>query len=143
MTVTMSHSEREAFLAGVHVGALAVAQPSGPPLITPVWYAYAEGGQISISTEGSSRKARLLQASGYASLCVQDERPPYKYVTVECAVAAVERATMDERRALALRYLGPVEGERFAAELEDSPSEIMVRLLILKWRTVDYGKEEG
>jgi nitroimidazol reductase NimA-like FMN-containing flavoprotein (pyridoxamine 5'-phosphate oxidase superfamily) len=41
--LSMSREQREAFLADVHVGVLAVAQPDGPPALTPVWYRYREG----------------------------------------------------------------------------------------------------
>lgn len=142
MTTAMTQAEREAFLAEARVGVLAVEQPAGPPIAVPVWYAYAPGGLLSISTDGGSRKAVLIRAAGRFTLCVQDERRPYKYVSVECALAAVERAAMDERRALAIRYLGPDEGARFAADLEDSESEVMLRARPVKWRTVDYAKAD-
>ena len=44
---TMSKAEREAFLAGVHVGVLAVERDDGPPLASPVWYRYWPGGEAS------------------------------------------------------------------------------------------------
>lgn len=142
MSVAMSQAEREAFLARPHVAVLAVAQPSGPPLLAPVWYAYEPGGLLSISMEASSRKAGLLRAAGRLSLCAQDDTRPYKYVAIEGVVVGVERALLGERQALALRYLGPEQGAAFAAELEDSENEIMVRVQPVKWRTVDYAKAE-
>jgi hypothetical protein len=33
----MSTTEREAFLADLHVGVLEVERADGPPLVTPVW----------------------------------------------------------------------------------------------------------
>ena len=43
--------------------------------------------------------------SGRFSLCAQDERPPYKYVTVE-GPFVIEDASDAERLELARRYLG-------------------------------------
>jgi nitroimidazol reductase NimA-like FMN-containing flavoprotein (pyridoxamine 5'-phosphate oxidase superfamily) len=45
VSVSMSAGEREAFLAEVHVGVLAVeGGPGRGPLVTPVWYSYRPGG---------------------------------------------------------------------------------------------------
>ena len=84
MSLSMSPAEREEFLAGVHVGVLGVAQVSGP------------GGTVNVSTGRGTRKAWAIEAAGRFSLCVQDERPPYRYVTVEGPLVA-EDATDAER----------------------------------------------
>ncbi len=84
MPVTMTREEREQFLGGVHVGVLSVASvDGGGPLAVPVWYSYQPGGTVNVITGGSTRKAAAIRAAGRLSLCAQDERPPYKYVTVE------------------------------------------------------------
>ena len=112
MSVTMSRDERERFLAGVHVGVLSVASgDGGGPLAVPVWYAYEPGGTVNVITGDGTRKAAAIRAAGRFSLCAQDERPPYKYVTVEGPVT-IEEASHDERLELARRYLGPEGGRR-------------------------------
>ena len=82
MTLSMSRAEREAFLAETHVAILSVAEPGRGPLAIPVWYEYEPGRDVRIVTGGKSRKMTLLRAAGRATLCVQDEKPPYRYVTV-------------------------------------------------------------
>ena len=105
MSLSMSPAEREEFLAGVHVGVLGVAQAGGAgPLTVPVWYTYRPGGTVNVSTGRGTRKAWAIEAAGRFSLCVQDERPPYRYVTVEGPLVA-EDATDAERLELARRYL--------------------------------------
>ena len=43
--MSMSKSEREDFLAQVHVGILAIAGDEGAgPLAVPIWYSYQPGG---------------------------------------------------------------------------------------------------
>ncbi len=141
MSLAMSQQEREAFLAATHVGVLAVAQPSAPPLMAPVWYAYEPGGLVSISMEVGSRKLRLiLEEAQPFSLLVQDETPPYKYVAIEGAVVEAVPSPMEERRALALRYFGPEEGQRYIEGLGENDAETMVRVRPVKWRTVDFAK---
>jgi len=39
----MTPQEREAFLADVHVGVLAIEEPGRGPLALPVWYVYRDG----------------------------------------------------------------------------------------------------
>jgi hypothetical protein len=62
--------------------------------------------------------------AGRASLCVQDEAPPYRYASIEGPVTAIAPATTDAIRALAHRYLGTAEGDAFLASLgPEGPGE--------------------
>ncbi|MGH3276909.1 MAG: pyridoxamine 5'-phosphate oxidase family protein [Streptosporangiaceae bacterium] len=145
MSTRMSPAEREEFLAGVHVGVLSVVSPAGGsgPLTVPVWYSYEPGGKVSLVTGRTSRKAMAIQAAGRFSLCAQDERPPYRYVTAE-GPATVEEATRDERRSIARRYLGPEDGDAFiAADPDDDSVSVMIRMTPEHWLTADFGKDFG
>jgi len=123
MSMAMSREEREQFLAGVHVAVLSVASPDGGgPLAVPVWYAYQPGGTVDVITGSGTRKAAAIRAAGRFSLCAQDERPPYKYVTVEGPVT-IEEASHDERLELARRYLGPEGGAGGGAVVAVGPPE--------------------
>jgi len=114
MSYSMSVEEREAFLAGVHVGVLSVSQPDRGPLAVPVWYAYEPGGEIMVWSGKKARKARLIRAAGRFSLCAQQEAQPYQYVSVEGAVARTERADIELHiRPLAERYLGVEAADNF------------------------------
>ena len=140
MTTRMTQAEREDFLAGLHVGVLGVAEGDDRgPLIVPVWYSYRPGGLISVSTGRDSRKARAVAATGRLSLCAQDERPPYKYVTVEGPVV-IEEISLEERRELARRYLGQEQGDAFIDSVPGS-DEVVLRMTPERWLTVDFGKE--
>jgi nitroimidazol reductase NimA-like FMN-containing flavoprotein (pyridoxamine 5'-phosphate oxidase superfamily) len=144
---SMSRAEREQFLAGVHVAVLSVAAATGAgPLTVPVWYSYEPGGLVSVSTDRGSRKAVAIGAAGRFTLCAQDEQPPYKYVTVE-GPAVIEPATLEERRALARRYLGPADGDAFIdgetgaeAEAGTGADAIMIRMTPQHWLAADFSK---
>jgi PPOX class probable F420-dependent enzyme len=139
MSVRMSPTAREAFLADVHVGVLAVAAGDGEgPLATPVWYSYSPGGVISVTTGGTSRKARAIAAAGRCTLCAQNEAPPYKYVTVEGPVT-IEPADLTERVAIARRYLGTEGGDAFIAANPDV-DDVMIRLTPERWRSADFSR---
>src|SRR5262249_42001404 len=83
MSFALSRKDREAFLAGTHVAVVSVTEAGRGPLTVPVWYRYQPGGEVRIITSGATRKIGLLRAAGRMSLCVQEEAPPFRYVSVE------------------------------------------------------------
>jgi PPOX class probable F420-dependent enzyme len=141
VSVSMSSAEREAFLAEVHVGVLAVAAgPDTGPLLTPVWYSYQPGGLVRVTTGGSSNKVRAIAAAGRISLCAQDEAPPYKYVTVE-GPAVIEPAGLADRLAIARRYLGTQGGDAFIAA-NPGIDDVMIQMTPEVWRSADFSEAE-
>jgi PPOX class probable F420-dependent enzyme len=144
MSATMNREEREQFLTEVHVAVISVAsQDGGAPLAVPVWYSYQPGGTVNVITADSTRKAAAIRAAGRFSLCAQDERPPYKYVSVE-GPAVIEPASLDDRVALARRYLGTEGGDAFiAANSGGADESVVIRLTPERWLTADYSKDQG
>jgi PPOX class probable F420-dependent enzyme len=137
----MTESERQEFLAGLHVGVLGLERSDGPPLVVPVWYSYEPGGDVEVLTSASSLKGRLAAAAGRASLCAQQEELPYKYVTVEGPVEIDELG--DDAQAavlpMAIRYLGEEMGRGYAAG-DTATDEVRIRIRPDRWFSVDYAK---
>lgn len=141
MSLAMTRAEREAFLAGTHVGIFSIAQPGRGPLAIPVWYDYEPGGDVRIVTGGASRKVPLIRAAGRASVCVQDEAPPYRYVTVEGPVTLGRPDFERDVREVALRYLGAQMGETYLqATAVEHESALLVRLRPEHWLSADFRK---
>ncbi|MBV2365558.1 pyridoxamine 5'-phosphate oxidase family protein [Streptomonospora nanhaiensis] len=138
----MSRDEREKFLAGVHVGVLGVDDPraGGGPLLIPVWYDYTPGGTLAVQTGRDTVKARLMNAAGRFSLCVQDETAPYRYVSVEGPVVEVtDPADPDVRESMAVRYLGADEAVRYLDATRDQlRDDITLRMAPRRWRSGDF-----
>jgi PPOX class probable F420-dependent enzyme len=134
---TMTVDERDAFLSDLHVGVLAIQRDGRGPVALPIWYQY-ENGQVLIHMSGESLKARLLRRHGRATMTVQDETPPYRYVMVEGPVTVMH----EDRDILpiAVRYLGDELGRGYAAENPSTESSVIVRLTPERWLTTDYGK---
>jgi PPOX class probable F420-dependent enzyme len=132
----MTQAEREAFLAEVHVGVLAVDEPGRGPLNVPIWY-LVDGEEIVIAISPGSVKERLLAAAGRATMTIQTETPPYKYASIEGPVT-IGPATHDPL-VLATRYLGTELGQWYAESRAD-PDSINVRLRPEHWRTYDFAK---
>jgi nitroimidazol reductase NimA-like FMN-containing flavoprotein (pyridoxamine 5'-phosphate oxidase superfamily) len=94
MALTMTKEEREASLADIHVAVISVAEDGHGPLVVPLWYSYEPGGEVRIVTGRAARKGKLLERAGRFSLCVQTETLPYKYVSVEGPIVAIEAADL-------------------------------------------------
>jgi nitroimidazol reductase NimA-like FMN-containing flavoprotein (pyridoxamine 5'-phosphate oxidase superfamily) len=114
--LAMSTKERQTFLSDLHVGVISIPEEGRGPLTVPVWYAYEAGRELRVVTGRTSRKGRLLQKAGRFSLCVQTETPPYKYVSVEGPIIAIDAADLErDLRPLAHRYLGVEGGDAYIA----------------------------
>lgn len=142
MSLAMTKQEREAFLAEVHVGVISIPEPGRGPLAVPIWYSYEPGGELRLITGRTSRKGQLLESAGRFSLCVQRETPPYKYVSVEGPIVAIEPSDRErDLRPLARRYLGPERGDQYVASTADDTDEnVLVRMRPERWLTTDYSK---
>jgi len=142
LSTAMTKQERERFLADLHVGIVSVAEEGRGPLTVPIWYSYEPGGEVRVVIGGTSRKAQLLRTARRFSLCAQTEAPPYKYVSVEGPIVAIEPANLErDRRPLAHRYFGVQAGDRYIERTRaETVENVLVRMRPERWFTVDYGK---
>jgi len=138
----MTRAEREAFLADVHIGVLAINEPGAGPSAAPIWYLYEPGGELEFSMSGSSRKAQLLEIGSRVSLVAQREQTPPGYVSVEGVVTSIGDPVTDEFiERLYRRYLDDAEVERRLAARDDSENgSVILRVRLEHWRTTDYAK---
>jgi PPOX class probable F420-dependent enzyme len=132
----MSTEQREAFLAGLHVGILSIQRTDKGPLALPIWYQY-EDGQVLIHMARESVKAKLLRRHGRATMTVQDETPPYRYVMVEGPVTVAHEGR--DISSMAIRYLGDELGREYAADNPVTDESVVARLTPERWLTTDYG----
>ena len=140
MTFTMTHTERETFLAALHVGVLGISTPDRGPVLLPVWYSYEPGGDILFITNKNAKKVKHLEREGRFTLCVQDESPPYSYVSVEGPIISIEDADHErELTPIARRYLGKERGDAYVNETSGD-KELLIRMRPARWSTADYGK---
>lgn len=137
----MTTDEKQRFLADLHVGVVAIPDPSRGPLCVPVWYDYQPGGDLWFITEPESRKGKLLRHGLRISLCAQVETPPYSYVSVEGPIVALEPAG-DQLLPMAVRYLGEEMGRAYVQEAA-ADTDVLVRIRPERWLAVDYGKRRS
>ena len=143
MSLAMMKQEREVFLADVHVGVISIPEPGRGPLTVPVWYSYHPGGEVLVVTARTSRKGQLLARCDRFSLCAQTEAAPYKYVSVEGPIVAIEDANLErDLRPLARRYLGREMGDQYVEKTRSEHGDnVLVRMRPQRWLTVDFAKE--
>src|SRR5688500_10761879 len=140
--LTMTPQEREKFLSEPHVGLISIPEDGRGPLAVPVWYAWDPNGELRVVTGRTSRKGRLLERARRFSLCVHTAAPPYKYVSVEGPVVAIEPSDVDrDLRPLARRYLGAEGGDAYIASTRGEHADnVLVRMRPERWLTADYSK---
>lgn len=130
----MSDAEwREFVSAGTRTGKLATVRADGRPHVAPIWF-LLEGDEIVLNTGAGTVKGRALtQPGARASICVDDETPPFSFVTIEGSVSVSEDPAelLDTATRIAARYMGeelaPGVGERNA-----SPGQLVVRIHVDK-----------
>jgi len=127
----MTEAEALAFLAAdpPHTGKLATTRRDGRPHVAPIWFALDDDGSIVFTTFEESLKGRTLRRDPRAALCVDDEAPPFSFVTVEGTVEI--GGDLDELRHWATviggRYMGAERAESYGAR-NGVAGELLCRL---------------
>ena len=140
--MALSKAEREEFLSQPHIAALSVdAGADRGPLTIPIWYQYTPGGEPWILTGATSRKTRLIEASGHFSLMVDRSEPTVRYVAVDGPVSCIEPGGDELMVELTQRYLPPHRVDVF---LEYARSELGSQVVITMkpqhWLSADLGE---
>ena len=127
----MTEAEVRAFLASEppHTGKLATTRLDGRPHVAPIWFALDADGSIVFTTYGESLKGRTLRRDPRAALCVDDEAPPFSFVTVEGTVEISEDPEELRRWATVIggRYMGAGKSDDYGARNGVS-GELLCRL---------------
>jgi PPOX class probable F420-dependent enzyme len=127
----MSADEVRAFLsvAPARPAILATTRADGRPHVAPIWYALDDDGSIHFTTGGDTVKGRNLRRTGYATVSVDDDAPPFAFVILEGPVSISE--DLDEVRHWAQiiggRYMGADRANEYG-ERNGVPGELLVHL---------------
>ena len=87
----MTDEQIRTFLTAVppHTGKLATVRDDGRPHVTPIWYDVDDDGALVFNTGERTVKGRNLIRDGRVALCVDDERPPFSFVSIEGTVEII------------------------------------------------------
>lgn len=130
MSQRMSEDQIRAFLMdGTRTGKLATVRPDGSPHVAPIWFVLDDDGTIVFNTGRDTVKGRALRRDPRASMCVDDERPPFAYVRIDGTVDLSE--DLDEMlpwsTRIAARYMGAELAETYGRR-NAVAGEMLVRL---------------
>jgi PPOX class probable F420-dependent enzyme len=127
----MTEAEARAFLAAEppHTGKLATTRLDGRPHVAPIWFALDDDGTIVFTTFEESLKGRTLRRDPRAALCVDDEAPPFSFVTVEGTVEISEDPEELRHWATVIggRYMGAARAEAYG-DRNGVAGELLCRL---------------
>jgi PPOX class probable F420-dependent enzyme len=129
MAIKMTDEERRAFLLhGTRTGKLAVVREDGTPHAVPIWFVL-DGDDVIFNTGAATVKGRALLRDRVASMCVDDDRPPFAYVTVAGPVEISD--DLDEMlpwaTRIAARYMGAEQADAFGRR-NAVEGELLLRL---------------
>ncbi len=117
---------------GTRTGKLATVRADGSPHVVPVWFVL-DGDSFVFNTGKDTVKGRNLARDGRVSLCVDDDAPPFSYVTLSGVAELSEDPAELVHWATRIggRYMGEDRAEEFGAR-NGVPGELVVRVKIEK-----------
>ena len=115
----------------------------GTPVPTPIWYRYRDG-LFYFRTAADAVKAENVRRDPRVSVCIQDERPPYKAVIV---YGKAELREGDDRLGTEisrhyLGFFGAIGYQQAArATIEAGAGEIVLVVRPERYASFDFGAE--
>ena len=135
----MSEQEREEFLKEANVAVLATVGRGGRAHAAPIWYLY-EDGVFIMSTGRGSQKHRNVEAQPEITLVVDRRSLPYYAVMAQGRAEIGPRLADEERRRMAVRYLGE---ELARAYLERVSGEDSVTIRLRPRKLIEFNGRAG
>jgi PPOX class probable F420-dependent enzyme len=125
----MTQDETRAFLLeGTRTAALATVRPDGRPHVAPIWFTL-DCDDLLFNTGENTVKGANLQRDGRVALMVDDEEPPFAFVSIEGDVnLSDDLGTMRYwATRIAARYMGEDQAEAYGKR-NAVPGELLVRV---------------
>jgi len=131
--------ERDVFVSEPHVAVLATVDRRGRPHAAPVWYLYHDGTFV-VSTGRGSQKHRNVESNPEITLVIDRRTLPYYAVMALGRAEIGEPLTDEERRELAVRYLGEDLGSRY---VERTAGQDAVTIRLKPRKVIEYHGRAG
>jgi PPOX class probable F420-dependent enzyme len=129
MAKQMSEDEWKAFITkGSRTGKLSTVGADGSPHIAPMWFVLDDGALV-FTTDKETVKGRNLLRDGRAVLCVDDEEPPFSFVTLRgrAEISEAPEPLLAFATSIAARYMGEDRAREFG-ERNSVPGMLLVRM---------------
>jgi PPOX class probable F420-dependent enzyme len=125
----MTEAEIGEFLvSGTRTAKVATVARDGTPHVMPVWFVL-DGEDLVFTTGTDTLKARHLRRDPRIALCVDDDEPPFTFISVRGKARLIEQADdlLDWATRIAERYVGPDQAEAYGRR-NAVPTELLVRV---------------
>ena len=140
----MSKKEiREFLMRGTFTGKLATVRKDGSSHIVPIWFVLDSGNNSSreysrrgdhddiiFTTSSTSLKAKNIRRDNRVSICVDDQTPPFSFVTVNGTAKIYHYKQSELLRfatKIAERYMGKENAELYGKR-NSTEGEVLVRI---------------
>ncbi|MBI0377178.1 PPOX class F420-dependent oxidoreductase [Streptomyces albiflaviniger] len=119
-------------IRGSRTAKLATVRADGSPHLAPVWF-LLDGDDLVFNTGQETVKGRNLARDGRLAICVDDDRPPFAFVTLRGRAELIDDLgqVRDWATRIAARYMGEDRAEEYGAR-NGVPGELLVRVRIDK-----------
>lgn len=119
---------REFVSTGTRTGKLAVVRKNGTPHVVPVWFVL-DGNDFVLTTSRRTVKGKAIRRDPRVAICVDDDRPPFAFVTIRGRAEIVDDPGELLRFAIAIggRYMGEARARDFGKR-NAVPEELLVRV---------------
>jgi PPOX class probable F420-dependent enzyme len=125
----MTPAEIETFLlTGTRTGKLATVRGDGRPHVVPIWFTLRDD-HLVFNTHSSSVKAKNMRHEPRVAVTVDDQAPPYSFVTVEglATLTEADPDLVDIATDIGGRYMGADRAEEYGSR-NGVPGELVVRV---------------
>lgn len=125
----MTKEEYIDFLShGTRTGKLATVRDDGRPHVVPIWFVL-DGDNLVFTTHETTVKAKNMARDPRVSISVDDQVPPYSFVTVEGTVTFYHDSEelLHWATRIGRRYMGEDQAEAFGRR-NASEGEIVVKI---------------
>src|SRR3712207_2287666 len=125
----MTSDETRAFLLeGTRTAALATVRADGRPHVAPIWFTL-DGEDLLFNTGANTVKGANLRRDGRVALMVDDEEPPFAFVSIEGDVSLSDDLETMRQWAtrIAARYMGEDQADAYGRR-NAVPGELLVRV---------------
>ena len=139
----MTKSEIKKFLMkDTFTGKLATVKKNGSPHVVPIWFVVEEVnsrnrnkvGNIYFTTGRDSVKAKNIQRDSRVSICVDDQTPPFSFVSIYGNAKLIpyrQKEVLKWATKIAERYMGKKNAKAYG-ERNSGEDEVLVRIRPIK-----------
>ncbi len=125
----MTPEEIRAFLlSGTRTGKLATVRADGRPHVVPIWFTLRDD-HLVFNTHTSAIKATNMRREPRVAISVDDQTPPYSFVTIEgiATLGEDDPHLVEIATEIGGRYMGADRAEEYGAR-NGVPGELVVRV---------------